>query len=306
MHRIAIVGSGGMAQSRAKCFAAIDSVEVAAVFARSAEKGKPISDNVYDDYPALLRSDIDAVAICLPNALHAPFAIAALHADKHVLVEYPLCIGGEQIDALHAAAMETGRVLMVGNTIIREAMFDYIAKHKSRLGTLLSAASRVAAYDPAMAGLWYMNRDMVGSVFASYHYHHIELFRHLLGEAIDVVGHDQSDGKRIMGGTLNMTHDTGASSAIHWYLIAEGRGDIPRCIWLNGTHDSLTIVQVGEQSQAVWGATGETHTFDNGDWGVARSSQDFVDAIDGKLDHTARLTSDIETLRTGLAATAAR
>jgi len=304
MHRIAIIGSGGMAQSRAKTFLAIDGVEVAAVFARDADKGRAICNNVHGDYHALLREDIDAVVICLPNALHATFAMQALQADKHVLIEYPLCTHAEQIDELHAAAMESGRVLMVGNTIIHEPMFDYIQKHKDRLGTILSAASRVSFYDRAIDSLWYMNRDMVGSVFAGYHYHHIELFRHLLGEAADVCSHEQSDGKRIMGGALTMRHESGASSTIHWYLIAEGTGATPRCLWLNGTRDALTIVQIGDRSQAVWGGgtDGDVESFSNEDWGNARSSQDFIDALDGKLDHAARLTSDIETLRTGLRA----
>ena len=40
----------------------------------------------YTDYRDLLaRMDIDAVHVCVPHYLHAPIAIAALKAGKHVL-----------------------------------------------------------------------------------------------------------------------------------------------------------------------------------------------------------------------------
>ncbi|MCB0030783.1 MAG: Gfo/Idh/MocA family oxidoreductase, partial [Anaerolineales bacterium] len=34
--------------------------------------------------------DIDIIDICVPNNFHAPLAIAALNAGKHVLCEKPL------------------------------------------------------------------------------------------------------------------------------------------------------------------------------------------------------------------------
>ncbi len=54
----------------------------------AAEYGVP---QTYREYEQLLAApEIDAVSVCLPNALHAPVAIAALRAGKHVLVEKPL------------------------------------------------------------------------------------------------------------------------------------------------------------------------------------------------------------------------
>src|SRR5215216_1156199 len=46
---------------------------------------------VFDDYREMLTGDhVDAVSICTPNFLHAPMAIDALRAGKHVLLEKPL------------------------------------------------------------------------------------------------------------------------------------------------------------------------------------------------------------------------
>ncbi|MFH1084501.1 MAG: Gfo/Idh/MocA family oxidoreductase, partial [Chloroflexota bacterium] len=45
----------------------------------------------FSDYRAALADpDIDAVSICTPHPLHAPMAIAAAQAGKHVLVEKPM------------------------------------------------------------------------------------------------------------------------------------------------------------------------------------------------------------------------
>src|SRR6185295_5085503 len=50
---------------------------------------------------------------CLPNALHAPVSVAALHAGKHVLVEKPLARTPAEASAMIDAARKSGRILMV-------------------------------------------------------------------------------------------------------------------------------------------------------------------------------------------------
>lgn len=63
---------------------------------------------VYTDYKAmLLEQRPDAVHICTPHDLHAPMAIDALEQNIHVLCEKPLCISGEQMDALRTAVQNS-------------------------------------------------------------------------------------------------------------------------------------------------------------------------------------------------------
>ena len=64
-------------------------------------------------YDALLADDdLDAIYNPLPNALHAPWTIAALRAGKHVLCEKPLALGLAEAEAMFAAADAHGRVLL--------------------------------------------------------------------------------------------------------------------------------------------------------------------------------------------------
>ncbi|MBK5307031.1 MAG: Gfo/Idh/MocA family oxidoreductase [Frankiaceae bacterium] len=51
---------------------------------------------------AVARDDVDAVHVCVPNALHAEVAAAALSAGKHVLVEKPMTTTLADADALLA------------------------------------------------------------------------------------------------------------------------------------------------------------------------------------------------------------
>ena len=69
---------------------------------------------VFRDYQELLaESDIDAVSIAVPNNLHAPVAIAALEAGKHVLIEKPLARFASEAEQMVEAAKKSGKILAV-------------------------------------------------------------------------------------------------------------------------------------------------------------------------------------------------
>ena len=62
----------------------------------------------------LLDSNLDAVIIGLPNALHYPFSLKALQAGKHVLCEKPPTMNAEQMRTLHEEARNRGLVYYFG------------------------------------------------------------------------------------------------------------------------------------------------------------------------------------------------
>ncbi len=95
-HDLAVVASRSL--TRAQAFAANHGVRRA--------RGR------YED--ALEASDVDAVLVALPNALHEQWAGAALEAGKHVLCPAPAAPSGEAVGRMGAVAARTGRLLAEG------------------------------------------------------------------------------------------------------------------------------------------------------------------------------------------------
>lgn len=68
---------------------------------------------VYTDYVALLASEtVDAVYIALPNSLHYEWVIEALKHKKHVLVEKPIVLQVQQMEAIKQLAKQQDVVVM--------------------------------------------------------------------------------------------------------------------------------------------------------------------------------------------------
>src|SRR6478735_4934634 len=74
----------------------------------------------------LERDDIDAVAIATPARTHAPLALQALDAGKHVLVEKPLADTPDAAAAMVDAARDAERVLMIDHTYCYTPAVQYI------------------------------------------------------------------------------------------------------------------------------------------------------------------------------------
>ncbi|MBQ7315564.1 MAG: Gfo/Idh/MocA family oxidoreductase [Clostridia bacterium] len=63
----------------------------------------------YLDFDELIRDPrVDIISICLPSAMHADFAVRAMEAGKHVLVEKPVDITPERAALIEDARVRTG------------------------------------------------------------------------------------------------------------------------------------------------------------------------------------------------------
>jgi xylose dehydrogenase (NAD/NADP) len=73
----------------------------------------------YGSYEALLADqDVDVVYISLPNALHAPWAVKAAQAGKHILCEKPLALTVVEVDRM-ADAAHANRVVLLEAVMMR-------------------------------------------------------------------------------------------------------------------------------------------------------------------------------------------
>ena len=95
---VAIVGTGFIAETRARAYAGVAGYEPRIVAAVSRSRAR-LEDyarrhGVADVYtqlePVLDRSDVDVVDLCVPNHLHRPMAELAAAAGKHVICSKPL------------------------------------------------------------------------------------------------------------------------------------------------------------------------------------------------------------------------
>src|ERR1700730_4966810 len=95
---IAIVGTGFIAETRARAYAGVSGYEARLVAAGGHTRAHTeayaqrhgIADVYTDLEPALERADVDVVDLCVPNYLHRPMTEAAAAAGKHVICSKPL------------------------------------------------------------------------------------------------------------------------------------------------------------------------------------------------------------------------
>jgi len=119
MLRVGILGAGFFGAFHARAIAAVPDIHLVAVCAdelapaeafAAEHGGKP-----YGDWRALLDDRaVDAVAITAPHHLHCEFAVAALAAGKHVLLEKPMARSVAECSRIIASAEAGRRKLMVG------------------------------------------------------------------------------------------------------------------------------------------------------------------------------------------------
>jgi predicted dehydrogenase len=102
--RVGLVGAGFVARIHADAYRRLpgQAVELRAVCASRRERAEHFAEEfgverVAVDLEELLRDEVDLVDLCVPNHLHAPFAVQAARAGKHVVVEKPLTGAFERV-----------------------------------------------------------------------------------------------------------------------------------------------------------------------------------------------------------------
>ena len=117
--RVAVIGTGSQGNSHVSRYAKMSGVDLVYVCDADTERrektaksgsAKPIDDlrRVLDD------KTIDAVSIATPDHWHAPAAILACDAGKHVYVEKPCCHNFREGQLLVQAARRNNRVVQHG------------------------------------------------------------------------------------------------------------------------------------------------------------------------------------------------
>jgi predicted dehydrogenase len=139
----------------------------------------------------LARSDVEAIDLCTVHSEHAPQALAALRAGRHVLVEKPFATSLADCRAVAEAADAAGRVAMIAQCQ-RYEPGNAGAADLIRSGAL--GAIRAVRFDCMQnlefyvkPGHWLWDGARAGGgVVISVMVHRIDLMRFLVGEIVRV------------------------------------------------------------------------------------------------------------------------
>ena len=160
--RLGTIGSGSIVHSILDNVSKVEGIRLAAVYSRSEEKGKALSEEygvskVYTDMDAFLQDEeINFVYIATPNLLHYEQTKRALLAGKNVICEKPFCTKAQQAAELVALAKEKHLFLVdavptafLPNFEILKAQLPKVGKVKLVLANYSQYSSR---YDKLLQG----------------------------------------------------------------------------------------------------------------------------------------------------------
>lgn len=209
-------------------------------------------------------SDIDAVYVPLPNALHTEWIERALCAGKHVLAEKPLTTSLTSTARLVALAAAEGLVLAENITYPHHSQHAHVSSlvQEGAIGALrsVSAAFSIPPRDPS--DIRYQPALGGGSLLDCGVYP-ISVARRLLGDGLEVAGASlRYEAGVDRSGSVLLRRADGATALLsfgmeHYYLSryevhgSEGRITVDRAFTPDGTAvPAVTVERGGAVEQA--------------------------------------------------------
>jgi 1,5-anhydro-D-fructose reductase (1,5-anhydro-D-mannitol-forming) len=188
-----IVGLGRIAERIAVACSQAENARLAAVCSRDRLKAVgfagrhsvPCSYGSYEDM--LADTAVDAVYISSPNALHAPQAIAAAHAGKHVFCEKPMALTVRECEEMIAACRQVDVRLGVGYHLRQHPAHREIRKlvASGDLGEVQLARVHFFVGTQYDRGGWKAEPDIAGGgAVMSAGVHALDLLRFLVGQEV--------------------------------------------------------------------------------------------------------------------------
>jgi len=147
---------------------------------------------IYSSFDEMLRDPkVDAVDLCVPHAVHSAFAIKALEAGRHVLVEKPIATNLPDAERMVETADKRGLTLCVSENYpfldpFRRAQEMIVA---GEIGRVVSLRSHRVGY---LSGIWLrdgwrQNADVAGGgMLLDQGCHYTNILRMLGGEISEV------------------------------------------------------------------------------------------------------------------------
>jgi UDP-N-acetylglucosamine 3-dehydrogenase len=208
--KVAVIGCGSIARHRHLVeYNAHAGVEITAVCdivgERANEMAEKYNARSYTSYEELLANEsVDAVSVCLPNALHAPVSIAALNAGCHVLCEKPMATSREEANEMIEVAEKNNKKLMIAHN--QRFVSSHVKARKliesGEVGKIYSFRTAFGHGGPEGWSVdgkesWFFKKDeaFIGAM-GDLGVHKADLLRYLLGEEfVEVAGFVETSAK---------------------------------------------------------------------------------------------------------------
>lgn len=151
----------------------------------------------------LARPDIDVICICTPSGLHAPFAVQAANAGKHIIVEKPMAINLREADEIIKACEVNGvKVAVISQLRFSQAVCKLKdAVEKGLLGTLVTGDIYMKFYRSqeyynkgGWRGTWKMDG---GGALMNQGIHGIDLLQYIMGPVKSVFAYTRTLARKI-------------------------------------------------------------------------------------------------------------
>jgi predicted dehydrogenase len=176
---IAMIGSGFIARAHSNAFQQVGhffetpySLNLKVVCGRDQSKLEAFArqwgwtETAADWQEVVGRKDIDVVDIAVPNALHAPVAMAAAKAGKMILCEKPLALSLAEAQAMAAAAKDVPNLVWFNYRRVPAVAFAKQLITEGKLGEVYHYRSyyfNQSGVDPAKGQTWRYRADEAGS-----------------------------------------------------------------------------------------------------------------------------------------------
>lgn len=198
--KVGMIGAGAIADDHCRSINAYNGAEVTAIAEINTERRDAIQERhkiarSYAKWQDLVADkDLDAVAIGLPNALHAPVSIAALNAGKHVLLDKPFALNYAEAKKVVQTAKRKKKILMLGmnQRYRQDAQTLKTIVDRGELGEIYHGKAYWyrRAGSPKF-GTWFVNKQLSGGgCMLDIGVHYLDLALHLMGnwEPVSVSG----------------------------------------------------------------------------------------------------------------------
>ena len=187
--RVAMLGTGFIAEFRAQVYARLQGVQLVAVLGRDPAKTATFAQRSGIGHAATTWDELtggpafDAVDLCLPNHRHLEYALLAAQAGKHILCEKPLGMTEAEALQMLAAVERAGVIHAYGENMLYAPDFreilDIVAA--GTIGKPLWVRGREAHFGPHSPWFW-KRAESGGGALIDMGCHLIAVFNLMLGE----------------------------------------------------------------------------------------------------------------------------